>query len=175
MNSLLPILFLLVLVGVVLFFKSRYSIEKNFDEREQIVRGQAYRYAYTAIIIFEAFHVILLLFMNRPVMADGVSSLLAIFLSIGVFACYSIAHDAFKTTRTEKSFRSYVALLIAVVLFNVFGGYTSWRDGSLMQDGILQMPVSSIACALTFFVVLVAILIKRARDGQEVDESKTCV
>ncbi|MBO5565253.1 MAG: hypothetical protein J5935_06535 [Lachnospiraceae bacterium] len=170
MSSLIPLLVIFLVVIAVLIGKHKYSVEKKFDEREQVVRGQAYRYAFTAMIIFEAAHIILLLILGRPMMADGVSSLLAIFLSIGVFAAYCIFHDAFKQMQTKKGLKSYVLLLLAVVLLNGFAGWTSYQDGSLVADGILQMPVSSIACAATFLIVLICLLVKQARDRQEAAE-----
>lgn len=169
MNLFLPFALILVVVFFVSLIKIKSSREKEFDERELQIRGNAYRYAYSALILFHAFYVILLLVVGRPMMADGVGSLLSIFLSIAVFAVYCIRHDAFKTMRTERGFRAYAFLLAVVVAINGWSGILAIRRGEVISDGLLQVPVSSICCAVTFLVVLIAMLIRRMQQKTEDD------
>ena len=161
------ILIFAVIMVLALIRKKQHSQDREYDERERLVRGEAYRYAFTAIVLFAAFHVFALLLLGHPLMADGVSSLLGIFLAIAVFAVYCIRNNAFKTMRTSSGFRSYSILLIIVVGINTWSGIMSARDGSLLEDGILQTPVSSFACAACFLVVLIAMIMQNVANKKE--------
>ena len=167
-----PAFITFILIAAVLFIialinKKRQVQDREYDERERLVRGEAYRYAFTAIVLFAAFHIFALLLLGHPLMADGVSSLLGIFLAIAVFAVYSIRNNAFKTMHTERGFRSYSILLVLVVILNVVGGFSSLQGGNLIEDGILQMPISSFACAGCFLAVLIAMFMQHSANKKE--------
>ena len=161
----LILLFTILLISLI--GKKRHSQDREYDEREQQVRGEAYRNAFTAILLFVCFHVLALVFLGHPPMADGVSSLFSFFLGVAVFAVYCIRHNAFKTIRTDKGFRSYSILLGIVVAINTWTGILSARAGNLIEDGILQTPITSFACALCFLAVLITMFLQRAKNRQE--------
>ena len=108
-----------------------------------------------------------LLLVGHPLMADGVSALLGIFLSITVFAVYCIHHDAFKTNTRVMNTRSYCILLLVVILLNGWNGFRSLQSGELLENGLLQMPVAAPACAICFLIVLISLLAKAASDNRE--------
>ena len=145
----------------------KYRRSSDYDERQQLVRGNGYRCAFSAMILFEAFYAILLLFLDRPLMADGVSALCAVFIGITVFAVYCIRRDAFKTARNPARTRYYVILFTAVVVINGINSVLSLRDGDLVRDGLLQMPVTALFCTATFLSVLIALIQKARLDATE--------
>ena len=135
MNPALIVFFLILIVILLvsLIGRKRRAMERDYDEREQLVRGRAYARAFAAFLLFEGGHILALLFYGRPLMADGVSSLLGFFLSIAVFAVYCIRHDAFKEMRTDQKFRSYSILLVIVVAINAWNGIMAAIDGNLLR------------------------------------------
>ena len=169
MNPALIVFFLILIVILLvsLIGRKRRAMERDYDEREQLVRGRAYARAFAAFLLFEGGHILALLFYGRPLMADGVSSLLGFFLSIAVFAVYCIRHDAFKEMRTDQKFRSYSILLVIVVAINAWSGIMAAIDGNLLHDGVLQTPVASFACAACFLSVLLAMRMQRRRNDRE--------
>ena len=167
LHPVLVIILIIILVLLVLVVVRKRSDDRNFDERQLQLRGNAYKYAFFALLLFEAFYAIALLFVGRPLMADGVSALLGIFLSITVFAVYCIKNDAFKTNTHAVTFKSYCILLVIVIILNSWNGIQSLRSGELLDSGLLQMSVAAPACAVCFLIVLIALLVKAASDKEE--------
>ena len=63
----------------------------EFDERQELIRGKAYQHAFFAVMIFSALYGLAVVTVERPLMADGVSALIAMFVGIAVFAVESMA------------------------------------------------------------------------------------
>ena len=167
MNPILAVFMIIVLILCILIMVKKRSDSEGFDERQLLLRGNAYKYAFFSLILFEAFYAVALLLIGHPLMADGVSALLGVFLSITVFAVYCINNDAFKSNRPSFNLKTYSILLAAVTLINGWNGIQSLRSGEMIQNGLLQLSVSALACAVCFLIILIVLLRKAVLDKKE--------
>ena len=166
-----------ILVGIAValgIFAVNATIKKKrgkpgeFDERQELIRGKAYQHAFFAVMIFSALYGIAVVMVERPLMADGVSALIAMFVGIVAFAVESIARDAFFTAKNRP--KSYIILYAAVIFSQIVNAVGNIREGGLIQDGVLTMRVLPIICAAVFAIVLLAIIVKAVQKPKEDDD-----
>lgn len=140
----------------------------EFDERQELIRGKAYQHAFFAVMLYSALYGLAVVMLERPLMVDGLSALVAVFVGVVVFAVESIARDAFFTAKNRP--KSYIILYIAVIFSQLVNAVGNLRGGKLMQDGVLTMHVLPIVCGVAFTIVLLAIIVKTVRGAKEDDE-----
>ena len=151
--------------AVIAAFNKKRGKPGEFDERQELIRGKAYQHAFFAVMCFSALYGLAVVVLERPLMADGVAPLLAVFVGVLFFAVESIVRDAFFTAKNRP--KSYIILYIAAIFSQIVNAVGNIRDGGLVQDGVLTMKVLPIMCAAVFAVVLAAILVKTAREPKE--------
>ena len=166
--------FLAVLIVLVIFMisASRGKAKmKSFDEMQHIIRGKAYRNAFFVVIGLLAFTIFLSAIVDIYQIIDS-PSVLCIVLMAGVvtFAVQCILNDAF--FGLEDACKGYMALIIAIGAINLLLGVLRIIDGSLWVNGVFKFTKggSNLIMASSFAIVLVALLIKRARGKNEVAE-----
>ena len=140
----------------------------EFDERQELIRGRAYQHAFIAVMLFSALYGLAVVILERPLMVDGLSALIAMFVGVVVFAVESIARDAFFTAKNRP--KSYIIMYAAVIFSQLVNAVGNIREGGLVQDGVLTMKVLPIVCAAVFAIVLAAILVKAAQKPKEDDD-----
>ena len=151
--------------AVIAAIKRKRGKPGEFDERQELIRGKAYQHAFFAVMIFSALYGLAVVTVERPLMADGVSALIAMFVGIAVFAVESIVRDAFFTAKNRP--KSYIIGYIAVILSQIVNIIGNIREGTLIQDGVLTMNVLPIVCGVVFTIVLAAIIVKTVRQPKE--------
>ena len=154
--------------AVIAAFNKKRGKPGEFDERQELIRGKAYQHAFFAVMCFSALYGIAVVMVERPLMADGVSALIAMFVGIVVFAVESIARDAFFTAKNRP--KSYIILYAAVIFSQIVNAVGNIREGGLIQDGVLTMRVLPIICAAVFAIVLLAIIVKAVQKPKEDDD-----
>lgn len=154
--------------AVIAAFNKKRGKQGEFDERQELVRGKAYQHAFFAVMLFSAMYGLAVVILERPLMVDGLSALIAIFVGVVVFAVESIARDAFFTAKNRP--KSYIILYIAVIFSQIVNIIGNLKEGHLVENGVLTMRVLPIVCAAVFAVVLAAILVKTAREPKEDDD-----
>ena len=140
----------------------------EFDERQELIRGKAYQHAFFAVMLYSALYGLLVVTAERPLMEDGLSALVAMFVGVVVFAVESIARDAFFTAKNRP--KSYIILYAAVIFSQLVNAVGNIREGGLVQDGVLTMKVLPLVCAAVFAIVLAAIIVKAVQPQKEDDD-----
>lgn len=141
----------------------------EFDERQQLIRGKAYQHAFIAVMLFSALYGLAVMMVEHPLMVDGLSALVAMFVGVVVFAVESIARDAFFTAKNRP--KSYIILYAAVIFSQLVNAVGNIREGGLVQDGVLTMKVLPLVCAAVFAIILVVIIVKAAQPQKEDDDA----
>ena len=154
--------------AVIAAFNKKRGKPGEFDERQELIRGKAYQHAFFAVMIFSALYGLAVVVLERPLMADGVAPLLAVFVGVLFFAVESIARDAFFTAKNRP--KSYIILYAAVIFSQIVNAVGNIREGGLIQDGVLTMRVLPIICAAVFAIVLLAIIVKAVQKPKEDDD-----
>jgi len=150
-----------LVVGIVIFtviyviFNRKTA--KDFDERQNILRGNAFRRAFFAMAFIALLYSNIALTLG-PFMEDGVSEILLVCIGADVFAVDCILHDAFFTVKEKP----WLSMLCTAFLAFLHGsnGMRDLRRGLMVKDGLLTLSVVYFVVAADFIVLFLAVLIK---------------
>ena len=156
---------IIIVIFLLRWFNRDHQMKTEYDERQLQIRGQAYKIAFYATIIFEAVLAVMSAAVDFPA-EPFVMYLLPLFFGITVQVCYCIWNGAYVGLNTNM--QRYIGMMCVISAFNFFVFFMQWREGNLFENGKLQAPVINLICALMFAVIGVAGLIRKAAD-REVD------
>jgi len=156
-----------VIIAIISFlYKKKYGRKrKEYDERQEALRGKAYKYAYFTLIAY--------------LLADGVitkgfeirwaetitESYLGIMISVLVFAIICIKNDAYFSL-TEKP-GTYLVLFLVLGFVNI--GVCVMRyimHGSLITDGMLNQYAMNLFSGIMFLILAAAMAVKMFNERQ---------
>ena len=145
--------------------KKRGAIGKGeYDERQQIVRGKAFTWAYAVVMVYLAVWMVFRT-MEIPFFMEGASVVLGALLSVAVFVAYSIFHDAY--FKASESPKTWIIIISAVGLLNLGIGVGKLFRAETLADRLYNNM--NLFVGALFLVVLVCVVVKRAIDRREGD------
>ncbi len=154
-----------VIVAVALWWnKKKNGSAAEFDERQKHVRGEVFQHAFFAVMAWNLLYWALTLAVDHPLMVDGLSGLVGLFIGVLVLGAESIWKDAFFTASSRP--KSYVLLYAAVCLCEVPSAILNWKE--MFQDGVLTYKVMPLVALVTFLVIFLTLILKLTR--KEPDE-----
>lgn len=151
--------------------------KKNFDERQNIERGKAFKWAFiTAIASLFVFMIIedaleLCKFDTYSIF------LITFWLSFAVCMTYLISKDAFDGINQTKNPNGtlmiiYFIISIAMISMSVFDFISTDTTNFFIENGIISHNISYIICASAMLEVAVAGVIKYFTDKKLEKENK---
>ena len=151
----------LIAIVVIVFIttKLRKNQTPKYDERQEIVRGKAYKYAFFTMLIFGALYMYCSLFIESEFLLASVALMIDMFIGLVVYAVYSIWNDAFATINGIS--KSYIIFLVCTVVLNLGNAIGTIKDGSIIANGTLTLDSISLVCAISLTIVLVTMLVKK--------------
>lgn len=165
----------LITVGVIFKLARKFTgadvfSKDNFDERQLLVRGNAYRYAYyTALVLIAAWMIVSEVITTLPV-TPGLALLIIMMISIDVYAVYSILNDAYFGINYDK--RRYFIFFLVVVAMNLFGGVVNiLGDEVTAPYGLLEC--ANLVVAVSFIPLLVLMGIKSGKDKEDEEDEES--
>ena len=156
------------LVLLILLIQKMTGQTKNkFDERQIAARGEAYKWGFFSLMIYEALYTMLLVLGIR--FADEPTGpILGIFIGIAVFGAVAAAKDAY--TALDETPRSRFLWPILGVLWLVIG-IMKVLGGEAVKDGVLTIDSMQLFLGAAFLVIGVVDLIHnragRAPEGED--------
>ena len=155
----------LVIVAAALWWnKKKNGSRAEFDERQKLVRGEIFQHAFIAVIVWNLLYWVISLSLDHPLMVDGLSGLVGVFVGVAVVGAESVWRDAFFSASSRP--KSYVILYAVVLLCQVPSAILNWKE--MLQGGVLTYKVMPLVCAAAFLVILLALALKLTR--KEPDE-----
>ena len=151
-------LFVGLLLTAIAVMAAKKKTIKEFDERQNILRGNAFRRAFFTVLAAAAVYTSAVLFLGRPLMEDGVSTMVIVCIGTCVFGVDCIIHDAFFTVK-EKPW-PYMMVSGGVALLNGLNGIDMLREGKLVRNGLVTIQILTLLLAAMFLVLFLAVLIK---------------
>ena len=161
----------ILLVAIVCTVLGKMAKKKNgagkgeYDERQQVVRGKAFTWAYTVLLIYLALWMVLRS-LEIPFFMEGVSVMAGVFLSIAVCVGYSIFHDAY--FKASESPRVWIGIICAAGLLNLGIGIGRLFRGETIVERLYDNANLLVGVLLVF--VLACVVIKRAMDRRAGEE-----
>ena len=149
---------LIIAVVLVRFANKNKKYKTEYDERQIKVRGDAYRYAFYTVVVFEVILFLLKLGeVSRPV-HDAVIHIAGVLLGCIVLCVYSIWKDAYWGINNNRKRYGIVMLLCGV--FNLIPVVAAFADGSMVQDGIVTGPVINLMVCVMMLLIGAELLLK---------------
>ena len=112
-----------ILVGIIIVIiclkltNKNHKVKTEYDERQLIIRGRAYRYAFYTVIIYECCMLVLGIGEITLPIKDYMLHFGGICLGCVVLACYSIWNDVY--WGLNNSPKRYIALFAATAALNM--------------------------------------------------------
>ncbi|MBQ1404532.1 MAG: hypothetical protein IIY85_04535 [Lachnospiraceae bacterium] len=140
------------------------KLRTEYDEMQKLARGQAYKYAFYAVMIYEALVCWLSMGIELPA-EQSVIHFFGIFVGITVQACYCIWKDAYIGLNTNL--KRYIILVTVASVLNLLAAFMAWKAGELFVDGKFQLQTINLLCGLMFAAIGAVGLAKKLADREE--------
>lgn len=156
---------LLIVAICVAATKKGDDMKNQFDERQELVRGQGFKYGFFTMMIANV-ALLVLKILEIPLFSNmEVAMTASIVIGVSVFASYCIWNDGyFALNENRKSllimFGLIGALNLVIGIGNVFAGV-------IMENGAFTFRSTNLFCALMFIVIFIVMLAKHIKDGKE--------
>jgi hypothetical protein len=160
MTDLLLLIIIFIFIFAFILIVSRFAKNKNcnFDERQEIIRGRAYKYAYFAYLIYGAGYGAVSSLLEKDFMTTSTAFMVGLYISLIVFAVYNICNEAFFAFNQKPV--SYILIFSITTLCSGYSGITSIIDGSIIENGVLTLDCIGVISSITFAIILIAMLLK---------------
>lgn len=162
---------LAISVGAVIYTKKAGAADekKQYDERQEVIRGKACKYALCTTAICGCVYFIITYVTGKSFASDGVSALIMVFIGGSVASVYSIFNDSFFGLTERAGTGRYRQFMITSAIFVVCDGYLGIRtiaDHELIREGLLTAKCLYPLLALYFLIILVSIGLKKYIDSR---------
>ena len=141
----------LVGVGIVALLFKLKVMDLTFDERQERARGQAYKYGFWTLMTC-----LLLYGFSDMVLGRWCDVITGVMLCLAgalvVFASVCIVKDAYLSLKEKP--RKIMTLLAVVSVLNLAIGIMNWKNGRVVQDGILTFGAANGICGIMVLVIL---------------------
>ena len=159
---------ILVITVIVVLIRKKTPTDGGYDERQMTLRAEGYRRGFFGTLIAAGLAILLLEFGVIPAASASLAVFTALMIGLVVFAVFCIMKDVF--FRIGEVSKRRIVLYAVIVLLDGGAAVSRIADGSLLENGVPTFAsCNSIVMALSFIVILAAILIRRAA-GEEDDE-----
>jgi len=147
------------LIVVALCFKYVKIRKKGsnfeYDERQQLARGNGFKYAYVTGIVYNCV-LCLLTVTGIPIPVEqGVLIMMGILLTVLVYAVYCIRHDAYVSLNENANRLMIVFIILGGI--NTFIGVMHVVHGTMFEDGIFTFHGINLLCGIFLLVVAVVL------------------
>ena len=141
----------LVGLGIIALLFRLKIMDLTFDERQERARGQAYKYGFWALVTC-----LLLYGFSDMVLGRWCDVIAGVMLCVAaamvMFASVCIVKDAYLSLKEKP--RTIMILLTVVGSLNLAIGIMNWKNGRVVQDGILTFGAANGICGIMVLVIL---------------------
>ena len=141
------------------------NCEQKYDERQTVVRGRAFKYAYGTLLVALLLYAVTegLWSWCEPV----TGCVAAIAVSLIPYVWISIMNEAYWWANTSRLGQYVVFVLLGIM--NLGLAVSSWLEGDMVVDGVLQIGGANLMLGIVFIYVFAVAVIQRARLRREGD------
>ena len=133
--------------------------EAKYDERQTVVRGRAFKYAYCTLLVALLLYAVTEGLWSWCEPVTGCAAAIAV--SLVPYVWVSITNEAYWWANTSRLGQYVVFALIGIM--NLGLALSSWMEGDMVVDGVLQIGGANLMLGIVFIYVFAVALIQRAR------------
>lgn len=159
----------LAVAAILMRFTKKDKKEKfTYDERQKAARGEAYKYAFYVLIIYNAVYALLDMALEKPWAESLTGQFIGICLAVLVHIIYSIWHECYFSMNEEpKRVLLFFGIIAAV---NAVIAVMQALEGELVENGMLTNQCANLIVAVMFGAVLIALALKWQQKKNEAEE-----
>lgn len=155
-----------VIVAILLlrFINRNKKVTTDYDERQKQIRGEGYKIAFYAVLVYEA---VMCGFSTLDILPvePYVLHAFAIFFGVLVQVCYCIWKGAYIGQNTNMP--RFIVMMTVIALFNLCIAFIAWKKGYMFVDGKMQAQGINLICGLMFAVIGVVGLLRKITNREE--------
>lgn len=158
--SLFPfILFCVIFVLLLLFFRSKGEFSGNqFDERQELLRGRAYKHAFFCMVLIGIAFFFLLDVLPESGISGGAALVITVFAGLLIFAVECVWKEAFFSLHQHP--KKLLILYIILGCINTFNGCVNLREENVGRELPPIPGMIMLCCGILFLAVSAAILLR---------------
>lgn len=153
-----------IILLMITITRNDKKLKCNYDERQQLVRGKGFKYAFLVELIGNS----IIIFIN-PLISDKINCTILIFLVIGLgaltYGVYCIFNDAYFSLNDNP--KRFMILFGAIGFYNLFIGILTMSHDDIVLTDPYPSGLVNIICAAVCIGILIAICIKKIKDLKE--------
>lgn len=151
LKSISAVVFPVILIAAVVYEVKRTIKHRNFDERQRMVQGQAFRLVFYTSMILDAV-IILLEASGITLMSALVFAGIQLYVGMIVFVSYTVIKDAYFTV-SERAAGLYSLMLAVIGVMNLAVGIRQLKDRGLIEDGMLSRNCLGLLIGVSFLLL----------------------
>lgn len=161
------IISLIILSVLFRYMKTDGSKKCKYDERQQIARGNGFKYGFFTLLICNGIYLCLNAVVEKLYIDTVAAMFLIICLGVLVNVGYCIWHDAYMSLNENP--RRVLGCFAAIGVCNLgIAGYEISREG-LLENGVLGFRGINLMCGLFFIAIFCIMAAKSIYDRKEAE------
>lgn len=167
LDYLIPVALVAVLIVAIALGTRTARRNREYDERQALLRAKGYKLGYTVTILLEVLALFLVEFGVIPLPCATLAIWTGLLAGIITFAVYCIMKDAFFAINEKGTY--YMVLCAVIVLADGATAVSRFVDGSILENGLPTFSsCNALMMAVCFLAVLIALLLRKyAGEGDE--------
>jgi len=159
------------LIIAVICFKyanTNHKAKTEYDERQKVIRGQAYMYGFYTVLVFECLMLVISIGRLPLPVDEYILHFMGIILGCTVLAVYSIWHDVYWGLNNNR--RRYSIVFIICAAINAIPVIASLRTGTLIVNSKPSSAFINLLVLIMLLILAIELLIKQIADKKEEGE-----
>lgn len=160
-----------IFVGIIIAFmmfkitNKDGSVKCRYDERQELVRGRGYKYAFFTLILYNVLFAIIDSVSEKRFMDSSIEMFIGVCISIMVYVSYCIWNEGYFSLNQRP--KRILALFIIIGAYNIILSIGKLREGMYIKDGKLTFSASNFICGILMLVLAVVASVKMISNKKE--------
>ena len=155
-----------MLLVILIITTKNYSVKRDYDERQELVRGKGYKYGFLTMIIANIVLGYVSMFFQKPIMDTCFSMVLSVALGGLVNIHYCIWKEGYFSLNEKPKTFIIIMAIIAVWQYMTFAGFL--KTGVIV-DGMITYRCTNLVMGVLLTFTLVDLLAKSISQKREED------
>lgn len=154
-----------IIVAILCTFMRNGDKKIKYDERQELVRGKGYKYAFFSTIIFFAAKIVAEIAFDFP-LDDYINNATQIFIGIIfgvlVYVCYAIWNDAY--IALNERFNRVIISFSLIIVLNLVPVVSAFVNSKSFPNYSLNL-----ICCIALLIIIICMIVKRVFFKEEVE------
>ena len=154
-----------IIVGLVIAFallkaaNTNHRMKTDYDERQQLIRGKGYMYAFYTILFYEVLMMIIDIGeFSLPIESYAVHCV-GLIIGVIVLGVYCIWNDVYWGLNNNR--KRYTAIIVIAIVLNVIPIIRAIGSGEIATSGFDSFPIMNIMVIVWMAIIGLSAVVKK--------------